>query len=250
MIAHKHDDIKFSHYAHNLYPADSNHTIGSFARLLHNLEKLPSYFSRLLSENTNQHLYMKRCWMEKIYACICCQSHLVNLWLSWIFPPLCVSNWTIVPRTIKIDIFLHIGHCCLQKTFSRRCLCLSFGRPLARWYWCIFWAIEHKVARGGFSNNPTIDEIIYEFGKHSCHPPYDWGGAWFQGIYRTVYLKWSSPIDQAYKGTTIPVLHAWWRCPSHAIQVIVHNTRLKPTRGSLCMACWCRWKDDVTGRGA
>ena len=36
----------------NLYPADSNHTIGSFAKLLRDLEKLPSYSLRLLFENS------------------------------------------------------------------------------------------------------------------------------------------------------------------------------------------------------
>src|ERR1700737_4804700 len=51
MIAHGHGDVKFAHYALDLYPADSNHTIGSFARLLRDLEKPPTYFSGLLFEN-------------------------------------------------------------------------------------------------------------------------------------------------------------------------------------------------------
>jgi hypothetical protein len=52
MIAHGHGDVKFAHYALDLYPADSNHTIGSFARLLRDLEKPPAYSSGLLFENT------------------------------------------------------------------------------------------------------------------------------------------------------------------------------------------------------
>jgi len=51
MIAHGHGDVKFAHYALDLYPADSNHTIGSFARLLRDLEKPPAYSSGLLFEN-------------------------------------------------------------------------------------------------------------------------------------------------------------------------------------------------------
>ena len=35
-----------------MYPADSNHTIGSFAKFLHDLEKPPSYSSILLFENS------------------------------------------------------------------------------------------------------------------------------------------------------------------------------------------------------
>ena len=52
MIAHGHGDVKFAHYALDLCLADSNHTIGSFAKKLCDLEKPPSYSSRLLFENT------------------------------------------------------------------------------------------------------------------------------------------------------------------------------------------------------
>ena len=52
MIAHGHGDVKFAHHALDLYPVDSNHMIGLFARLLHDLEKPPAYSSRLLFENT------------------------------------------------------------------------------------------------------------------------------------------------------------------------------------------------------
>ena len=51
MIAHEHGDVKFVHYALNLYPAYSNHMIGLFARFLRDFEKPPSYSSRLLFEN-------------------------------------------------------------------------------------------------------------------------------------------------------------------------------------------------------
>ena len=52
MIAHGHGNVKFAHYVLDLYPRDSNHMIGSFARFLCNLEKLLAYYSRLLFENT------------------------------------------------------------------------------------------------------------------------------------------------------------------------------------------------------
>ena len=45
MIAHVHGDVKFAHYALELYLAGSKHIIQSFAQLLHDLEKLPTYFS-------------------------------------------------------------------------------------------------------------------------------------------------------------------------------------------------------------
>jgi hypothetical protein len=34
MIAHGHDDIRYAHYALDLYPANSNHTVGSIAKVL------------------------------------------------------------------------------------------------------------------------------------------------------------------------------------------------------------------------
>jgi hypothetical protein len=69
--------------------------------------------------------------------------------------------------------------------------------------------VEHEVAGGGFSNNPVIDEVVHGFGERSHHPPYDRGGAKLQGIYKTLYSKWSSLIDRTYEGTTIMLLHAW-----------------------------------------
>jgi hypothetical protein len=41
MIAHGHGDKKYAHYVLDLYPADSNCTIGSIARLLRDLERPP-----------------------------------------------------------------------------------------------------------------------------------------------------------------------------------------------------------------
>ena len=39
MIAHGHGDVRYAHYSLDLYPADSNHTVGSIARLLRDLER-------------------------------------------------------------------------------------------------------------------------------------------------------------------------------------------------------------------
>jgi hypothetical protein len=53
MIAHGHNDVKFAYYALDLYPTESNHILGSFARLLHDLEKLSAYSLGLLFENAD-----------------------------------------------------------------------------------------------------------------------------------------------------------------------------------------------------
>jgi hypothetical protein len=51
MIAHGHGDGKYAHFSLDLYPCDSNHTMGSVAKLLHDLEKQPACSSGILFEN-------------------------------------------------------------------------------------------------------------------------------------------------------------------------------------------------------
>jgi hypothetical protein len=46
MIAHRHGDIRHAHYGLDLYPADSNHTVGSVAKVLRDLEDVPKFVSR------------------------------------------------------------------------------------------------------------------------------------------------------------------------------------------------------------
>jgi hypothetical protein len=52
MIAHGHGDVKFAHFSLDLYPGDSNHTIGSVAKLLRDLEKPPTSLSGVLFDNS------------------------------------------------------------------------------------------------------------------------------------------------------------------------------------------------------
>ena len=48
MIAHGHGDIRYAHYGLDIFPSDSNHTVGSIAKLLRDLELPPKYSSREL----------------------------------------------------------------------------------------------------------------------------------------------------------------------------------------------------------
>src|ERR1700737_1257914 len=48
MIAHGHGDVKYAHYDLVFYPVGANHTVGSFAKLLRDLEKPPVQSSRAL----------------------------------------------------------------------------------------------------------------------------------------------------------------------------------------------------------
>ena len=48
MIAHGHGDIRYAHYGLDIYPSDSNHTVGSLAKLLRDLESTPMACSGVL----------------------------------------------------------------------------------------------------------------------------------------------------------------------------------------------------------
>jgi hypothetical protein len=52
MIAHGHGDGKYAHFLLDLYPRDSNHTVGLVAKLLCDLEKPLASSSGLLFENS------------------------------------------------------------------------------------------------------------------------------------------------------------------------------------------------------
>ena len=46
MIAHEHGDIRYAYYALDLYSANSNHIVGSIAKVLRDLEDVPKFVSR------------------------------------------------------------------------------------------------------------------------------------------------------------------------------------------------------------
>jgi hypothetical protein len=48
MMAHRHGDERYAHYALDMYPGDCNHTVGSFAKLLRDLEEPPISSSQRL----------------------------------------------------------------------------------------------------------------------------------------------------------------------------------------------------------
>jgi hypothetical protein len=48
MIAHGHGDVRYVHYGLDIYPSDSNHTVGSIAKLLRDLESPLVYSTRQL----------------------------------------------------------------------------------------------------------------------------------------------------------------------------------------------------------
>ena len=48
MIAHGHGNVHYAHYGLNIFPDDSNHTVGSIAKLLKDLELPPKHSSREL----------------------------------------------------------------------------------------------------------------------------------------------------------------------------------------------------------
>ena len=57
MIAHGHGDVRYAHYGLDIYPMNPNHTIGSIAKLLRDLEGVRRNASRCLftEEGSNRH---------------------------------------------------------------------------------------------------------------------------------------------------------------------------------------------------
>lgn len=55
ILAHGHGDVRYAHYGLDIYPHDINYTVGSFARLLHDLEQVPVSSSRLLFAASGRH---------------------------------------------------------------------------------------------------------------------------------------------------------------------------------------------------
>lgn len=55
MLAHGHVDQRYAHYGLDLYPHDANYTVGSFAKLLRDLEAPPKSTSRELFVRCNSH---------------------------------------------------------------------------------------------------------------------------------------------------------------------------------------------------
>jgi hypothetical protein len=48
MIAHGYGDVRYAHYGLDIYLSDSNHTVGSIAKLLRDLESPPVYSTQQL----------------------------------------------------------------------------------------------------------------------------------------------------------------------------------------------------------
>ena len=55
MLAHGHGDVRYAHYGLDIYPHDVNYTVGSFARLLRDLERIPKSSSRELFDGSGGH---------------------------------------------------------------------------------------------------------------------------------------------------------------------------------------------------
>ena len=59
ILAHGHGDVRHAHYGLDIYPHDVNYTVGSFARLLRDLEQVPKSSSRQLFAESGRHPLFK-----------------------------------------------------------------------------------------------------------------------------------------------------------------------------------------------
>ena len=70
MIAHGHGDIRYAHYGLNIFPTDSNHTIGSIARLLHHLEEEPKNVLHKLFEASGTQSKLTKAVLQGSEICL------------------------------------------------------------------------------------------------------------------------------------------------------------------------------------
>jgi hypothetical protein len=119
MIAHGHGDIRYAHYALDLYPANSNHTVGSIAKVLRDLEDVPKFVSREIFPNSHASPLFDAV-LEGGEVCnsslspppkanLLCQQHSL---LSYI------SNWTMHAQIIRTDIHSVFSPCSWRMVYS------------------------------------------------------------------------------------------------------------------------------------
>ena len=61
MIVHGHGNVRYIRYGLDIFPSDSNHTMGSIAKLLRDLELPPKHSSCELFQEIEQHRCLRRC---------------------------------------------------------------------------------------------------------------------------------------------------------------------------------------------
>jgi hypothetical protein len=111
IIAHGHGDIWYAHYGLDLYPTDSNHIVGSVAKVFRDLEHVPKFVSRQIFPDIHA-LPLFEALLEGRNVCnsslpppkanMFCQEH---SFLS------CISNWTMHAQIIRTDIHSVSSHC-------------------------------------------------------------------------------------------------------------------------------------------
>ena len=78
LITHGHGDVKYAHYSLNFYVDNANHTVGSFEKLLRDLEKPPVHSFRALLMVVEQQSFMRQCLRGRRFVCCHCQNHPEN----------------------------------------------------------------------------------------------------------------------------------------------------------------------------
>jgi hypothetical protein len=117
MIARGHGDVKFAHYALDLYMKNSNHIIRSFARFLRDLKKLHAYSLKLTFENLGS-TPLYEAALDRKGKCLNSYLEPFNeLVVMKKLPLPCGSNWTTMPNTTITYLCLQVGICWLRNAF-------------------------------------------------------------------------------------------------------------------------------------
>ena len=178
MIAHGHIDVKFTHYALDLYPKNSYHIIGSFARLLCDLMKSCTYSIGLFYEIDKLILLCKAMLNGKDVCFEVLLKHFNELVIWQKMPSTIWVQWDNCTKTIRIYLICLLVFASCERHIQSVVVYLLVGQTHnninASFGW---WSMRlHEE----FSNNRTHGEVVREFGQCSRHPTYDWRNARFQ----------------------------------------------------------------------
>ena len=207
MIVHGYGDVKYAHFGLDFCPGNANHTVGSFAKFLRDLENPPVYSSRIIFDS---------CGMTSLYEVVfqgkeVCMSSLPEPTRDPIIgkplPPtfhvqldncskdkcryvFCFLSLLVVKRIFReiFVSFLMVGH-------THDDIDTSFGR----------WSM--KLHEEDFSTIPLLLKSYVDLDNVPVNAAHNQENTKFQSLHQAIHVEMSRPVGRTHENTTIPLLY-------------------------------------------
>ena len=169
MIAHGHGDVRYAHYGLDIYPTDSNHTIGSIARLLRDLEGVPRNSSCTLFSIEDNQSALTKALLNGVVTC-----------LDSLLPP---PDEPLPPKPLPPVLMLQLDNCSgdnKNRYVFGFCSMLVY-KGIFREVYINFLIVEHTYedidalfgrwsSRLKTNNYPTLPRLMKSFMDTEKHP--------------------------------------------------------------------------------